>query len=57
MNPEQQTSSGTDSIFVMEEIFSDNYSIDTYKLLSQRSKKLVSQMQEFKTKDNNEKQE
>jgi len=41
----------------MEEIFSDNYSIDTYKLLSQRSKKLVSQMQEFKTKDNNEKQE
>jgi|APCry1669189665_1035243.scaffolds.fasta_scaffold07780_5 hypothetical protein len=57
MNQEQQTSSGTDSIFVMEEIFSDNYSIDTYKLLSQRSKKLVSQMQEFKTKDNNEKQE
>jgi len=50
-----QTTS-TRSNFVLEEIFSDNYSTDGVKLLSQNQQKLTSQNRNRKQKDNNEKQ-
>lgn len=46
----------THSNFVLGEIFSDNYSTDGAKLLSQNQKKLTSQTKNTIQKDNNEKQ-
>ena len=46
----------TDSNFVLEEIFSDNYTTDGPKLMSQSQEKLLSQQRLQKNnKENNEK--
>jgi hypothetical protein len=53
---DQTTSTSFYSNLVMSEIFSDNYSRDGAKLLSQNQQKLQSQNRFKITKDNNEKQ-